>query len=94
MPCAQQAHSCCRSPPAALAVSHFTTTLQPLAGTLKVSSGILSQQFGAWGCSRTQIRLAISAEESSSSERAEVAFALAGAAARSALVRALSARIM
>ena len=33
-------------------------------------------------------------EESSSSERAEVAYALAGAAARSALVRALSARIM
>jgi hypothetical protein len=33
MPCAQQAHSYCRSPPAALGVSHCTTTLQPFART-------------------------------------------------------------
>ena len=97
MPCAQQAHSCCRSSPAALAVSHCTTTLQPLAvrnskfrhpSTAAGRLGMFSHSNSArYFCSLQQ-------GESSSSERAEVASALAGAAARSALGRALSARIM
>ena len=77
-----------------LAPYHHTAAVRAY---VKVSSGILAQQTGAWACPRSisaRYFCSLQQGESSSSERAEVACALAGAAARSALVRALSARIM
>ena len=104
-PLHEQSHAVCTastlllcSPPAALAVSHC---IPPHCSRSRVRKSKFRHPFtavrrlGMFSHSNSaRYFCSLQQGESSSSERAEVAFALAGAAARSALVRALSARIM